>query len=189
MSEIKIDRIVSIRLSTDAIAEVRRTQKLHVMHPFKFIPVTDLHVTLWKLSKEERQVLGKESLHGDVPNIMPVGPVIMVKRPEREIGGQFFVKRTSLIMLVDHQRELRQIVDEIAASKNIDVSDYELQRPFHISIANLTGSPFDSIGDITRKELKIPPCDLCDNPAVDVINAPDDQADPPSPRCAFHVKM
>ena len=120
----------------------------------------DLHVTLWKPSKDERKLLDAALAHGELvipqaPIVMPTGPVIRVDRPERELGGKMWAPRTAWILLLKEQRTLKQLVANLAQQTGIRLSEYELNRPFHVSIANLTGDPHMSIGDVLADECKV----------------------------------
>lgn len=61
-------------------------------------------------------------------------------------------KRTSWIVLLRNQDAWRMYVNRFMAMVGLPI-DPEPRRVYHISVANLTGSPFDSVGDVSVSDL------------------------------------
>jgi hypothetical protein len=151
-SIIKINNIIELTLSDNAKTYIER---ICIKLPKEAIPLKpqDLHVTLWKLTKEERKLLKTLAIPTNIPQISPIEPIICVNRPEYELNGKFIPARTAWIVKVTQKEKLRQLVDELAQSVGLKLSEYECRRLFHISIANLSGSPYDSIGDVSDNDV------------------------------------
>ena len=160
MTIIRVTGILQLSLSEAALKRVTELQKVL---PPEARPRADkdLHITLWKLDKANRLAV-KEAAAQMVllgPEAMPVGSIFRIERPERDstdASGAIIriPARTAWITLVDVQDKLRQLVAAIADRADVELPFYERSRPFHISIANLTGSPFDSVGDVEWEDLK-----------------------------------
>jgi hypothetical protein len=102
--------------------------------------VSELHITLAKLSKESRKLFKelKEPIP-DAPEVNFEEAVCTVERPGKKAWVRF----------VDEagQKILRDYVLSFGIP---DLDEYDRTlRPYHVSLANLTGSKFDSVGDIT----------------------------------------
>ena len=160
MAHLKLSGILSLTLDEEAIKEVHRLQGL-LPPEAKPLADADLHVTLWKLNRDTKKILErylKDDLltaEGLFPTVMPQDKIYRAERKEMtlERDGRVVPAKKSWFVLVEPYKEFlrcRTIVHGIANLYNIELDEYEsTNRPYHISIANLTGRPFDSIGDIT----------------------------------------
>lgn len=80
--------------------------------------------------------------------------VYTIDRPEMiDQDGKVTQAKRAWILKANEQSELHTMVQSIAMMCGIKRSLYELDRPFHVSIANLTGSPFDSVGNVMPHEV------------------------------------
>ncbi len=135
------------RLSVTGILQLKYDNEVHIDVPENLIPLKkdDLHVTLLKLKKEDRKKVKEyvsTLIDADIPDVR-FSHGFVVRRDDKE----------SYAAVVHEQLKLRTFVDSIIENCGLEVSDYDKNRPFHISLANLTGSPFDSVGDPTVDEL------------------------------------
>lgn len=158
MTNFKVGNIVQLAIND---VNVQQTQKMldfiktfdDVTTP---IPRENLHITLLKLSRDQRLLFQKKwpIIPTTIPMISLKEEAYMIIRPSD--GSDLNSKaRRAWIMLVNEQAELRKLVDEFVESNDIVISDYEKRRPFHVSIANTTGSPFDSVGDVEWNDIEV----------------------------------
>lgn len=154
---LKLSGILSMTLGEEGI---RKVHELQPQLPPEAKPLADkdLHVTLWKLTPTERkrleEMLPLLTAPGIVPDeVWPQDRLYRVERPSVKLAdGKTSRARTSWIALVKPHNSfnrLRDLVRGLSLLSGLELSDYENERPFHISIANLTGNPFDSVGDVT----------------------------------------
>lgn len=105
-----------------------------------------LHITLvnqrFLKGKKKQLIEIIDSNHYDVPRII-LDSVVLVTRENKK----------SIIVTLKNQDEFRSIVSTIMNDAKID--DYDKDRVFHISIANLDGSPYSSVGDVNLNDLRI----------------------------------
>lgn len=158
---IKLTGILQLTLDDVAMAQVAA---LRQGLPAEAMPIgdQDLHVTLWKLDKEERAqlkrclelgIIDMDALQASAPVVSVIDRIIVVDRPAMVLpNGRTMTSKRAWLALVQPPERLRAWVDGLARQMGMPLSSYEETRPFHISIANLTGSPFDSVGDVTWQE-------------------------------------
>lgn len=154
-----VGNIVQLKLDLETVNKLNDFMKRVKDADFeaKAIDENNLHITLWKPTRDDRIVLQKANKHTPT-NLLEISfkndKLCVVSRPGVEIQGKKISHKRSWLVVVDQQEALRNIVDEFARAHGLYVSDYELRRPFHVSIANLTGSPFDSVGDVEWDDVK-----------------------------------
>jgi len=102
----------------------------------KLLAPEDRHITLIKLDKDQRKAL-KDRVFMDAPEVQFEDQVVEIVRPDRKAWVRFVNEAG--------QKALREYVDSL----EISLCDYDKTRPFHVSLANLTGSRYDSVGDIS----------------------------------------
>lgn len=142
--------ILSLELSELAMLQVRRlrTQLPSNARP---IPDTGTHITLMKLSKQDRLLLAPDAIEKiEWPEVMLEDRIQRVRRelaPNPQVQGY---PREAWFVLINAsgQITLREFRALLTQSVGITLSEQEIQRPFHVSIANLTGNPMASVGDI-----------------------------------------
>jgi hypothetical protein len=113
------------------------------------------HVTLAKLTPQQRKLLQSKLESGAMR--LPLGPFVDLLPTIHHVTRPATPQRPAReawILVVRDQSWLRVIVGRIAEDAGIELSGYEEQRPFHVSIANLTGSPFDSVGDVQWSDIQ-----------------------------------
>ena len=101
-----------------------------------------LHVTLIHQSilKPYKKILKQMNKEGMLPQPPPVFLDPKVKeRSDPTLG------RRSWVAWVDNQEELKKYVKDFMAMLGAPKEDPEPKRVFHISLANLTGNPGDSV--------------------------------------------
>lgn len=116
--------------------------KLHISKieiPYNLVPLQskDLHVTLVTIDNAI-----------ELPHTNFVLPDVIVGKSsiaQREDNTTFVVE-------IVNQNDFKKLVDEIYASAELE--NPEPDRYFHITIANLTGDPFDSIGGIVKTDFE-----------------------------------
>jgi len=79
----------------------------------------------------------------------PQPPPIMLGTKIHKISRD---KRTSWIVLLSNQGEWRRYVNTVCYIHGLPPGP-EPYRVYHVSIANLTGSPYDSVGDVDVSDL------------------------------------
>jgi hypothetical protein len=97
------------------------------------------HITLAKLTPDTRKQLKERGTIPDAPEVHFEEKVCLVERPA--------LSRKSWVKFVDDEGQ--KLLREYVLGLKIGLEDYDLTRPYHVSLANLTGSQFDSVGDIT----------------------------------------
>jgi 2'-5' RNA ligase len=72
---------------------------------------------------------------------------------ELEDKSDFIVRETkkAIIVRLKNQDEFKKAVANIMETAKIN--DYDKDRVFHISIANIDGSPYSSVGDVTWNDI------------------------------------
>jgi hypothetical protein len=112
--------------------------------PPEAVPLPDdkFHVTLAHQSvlKLYRKQLKQLSKAGTLPP--PPAPILESGVEERADEAQ---GRKSWVVWVKNQAELKEYVQEVIQSVGGPPGDPEPSRRFHVSIANLTGNPGDSV--------------------------------------------
>lgn len=112
--------------------------------PEEAVPLSekDLHVTLIHQSilKPFKKVAKKLSL--------PVPPNVDLKSEIHRIDR---TDRTSWIVLVENQKAMQDYVNSIMVSIGGDPDPED--RVFHVTLANLTGNPFQSVGDVKQRDI------------------------------------
>lgn len=117
-----------------------------------------LHITLWKTSKDDIKALSTTnfSMFNNI-NIETDTSIFVIERQAVIVDGvqKIPLKQAWITLLPESvQTELRHVAGCIAKSVGRELSQYEQQRPFHISLGNLTGSPFDSVGDVSWSDIQ-----------------------------------
>jgi hypothetical protein len=120
-----IEYIQSIKLPDDAVR----------------LSSEDLHVTLlgFKALKSYKKALKAIRVAGNIPE----GPSISLL-PDVEKRVDEASNRTSWVLWVENQQEMKDYVNLVMGMVG-GPDDPEPNRRFHISIANLTGNPHDSV--------------------------------------------
>ena len=106
------------------------------------LPEDKFHVTLAHQSvlKPYRKQLKQLSKDGMLP---PPPPVVLEGTVEERIDEA--LDRKSWVVWVSNQAELKTYIQEVIQLVGGPPGDPEASRRFHISIANLTGNPGDSV--------------------------------------------
>ena len=146
-NQAKFAGILKIMPSPDIIAQA---QPLVASLPEEAIPLGDdkLHVTLihQKYLKPYKNILKQMAKEGKP---LPQAPQVILKQEkptERPGGGKTNAEgRRSWVAWVDNQEELKKYVKDFMAMLGAPKEDPEPNRVFHISLANLTGNPGDSV--------------------------------------------
>lgn len=137
MALVKLTGILKLELDPEALEHVRRLQA--ALPPgAKPLAEHDIHVTL------VHQRIMKKIAFMLTDGPWETGPTIQLADKIHQIDRQ---DRRSWIALVKNQREVREFVDGFLSPFDASV-DREPGRVFHVSLANLDGSPFASVGDV-----------------------------------------
>ena len=112
--------------------------------PSEAVPLSDdkFHVTLAHQSvlKPYKKQLKQLSKDGMLP---PPPPVILDVNVEERVDEE--LDRKSWVVWVSNQDELKTYVQDVVQLAGGPPGDPEPSRRFHVSIANLTGNPGDSV--------------------------------------------
>lgn len=147
----KLTRILQLPLSEIALHRVR---SLRTVIPNGARPLSDtnLHITLLKTNESDRKLITQELIDSvDWPSV-DIEPFIRsVKRDLPSKPEMTGYPREAWYALIDAlgQEQLRNATRAFAERAEIVLSSYEKSRPFHVSVANLSGSPMMSVGDIS----------------------------------------
>lgn len=133
--DVKYSGILKINPTPLVISEL---EALQVILPEEAMRLSKkaLHVTLVHqsiLEPFEKQIKNME---------FPIPPPIIL---EDEIWRRESPGKTSWAVRLENQDEMREYVDQIMKMLNSPNTDPEPERVFHISLANLTGNPKDSV--------------------------------------------
>lgn len=107
-----------------------------VLLPEKLWHVTLIHQSILKPYRKQLKQMGKE---GGIPE--GPSPVLLPEVEERVDEAQ---GRKSWVVWLENQDEMRQYVNQIMEMLGGEPNP-EPDRKFHISLANLTGNPGDSV--------------------------------------------
>lgn len=139
MTNVKFTGILKLTLDEAALASVR-TLWTTLPSSARPLAVEDLHVTLihQRHLKPFKSFLSGFSFP-EGPSVKLGRKAFMIKRPDR----------TSWIALIEDQKSLQEYVhgiNEIMLAKfNMRIDE---NRVFHVSLANMDGNPFASVGDV-----------------------------------------
>tara|TARA_Y100000034_G_scaffold88838_1_gene106715 strand:+ start:2638 stop:3108 length:471 start_codon:yes stop_codon:yes gene_type:complete len=140
INKVKFSGILKIMPSPDIIAQA---QPLIASLPEEAVPLGDdrLHVTLVHQSilKPYRKMLKKMSKAGELP---PAPAVVLDPQVEERVDEE--LGRKSWVAWVKNQNDMKNYVNEIMEIVGGQPNP-EPNRVFHISLANLTGNPGDSV--------------------------------------------
>lgn len=136
---VKFTGILKLTLDDAALRHVRRlwTELPPEAHPLdeKHLHVTLVHQSILRPFKDLMAGLTLPAC----PNVQLDERVFRVVRPDR----------TSWLALAKNQAELQAYVDRISGIIEAKVgTSINEQRVFHVSLANLKGDPFMSVGDV-----------------------------------------
>ena len=138
--EIKFSGILKLMPEPEVIAHAK---SLIETLPEEAVPLGDdrLHITLAHQSvlKPFRKQLKALAKTGGLP---PAPVVVLGNKWEERVNEE--LGRKSWVVSVENQNELRNYVNQVMELVG-GTSDPEPQRRFHISLANLTGNPGDSV--------------------------------------------
>lgn len=138
--EIKFSGILKLMPEPEVIAHAK---SLIETLPEEAVPLGDdrLHITLAHQSvlKPFRKQLKALAKTGGLP---PEPVVVLGNKWEERVNEE--LGRKSWVVWVENQNELRNYVNQVMELVG-GTSDPEPQRRFHISLANLTGNPGDSV--------------------------------------------
>lgn len=148
MSNVKFTGILKLTLSPETVAVVKELWK---QLPAEARPLSEenLHVTMMHqniLKPVKKQV---SSMPFSICPEVQLEPVIRkIVRPDR----------TAWIALAKNQDELRHYVESVRTSINetFNTNLVNEDRVFHVSLANLDGSPFASVGDVSLSDIRSP---------------------------------
>ncbi len=154
--QFKIGNIVQLELEPSDIPGLEKSFATVYQNDNKAIAISKLHITLWAPTRDDKLAIQKlnPSHPKHIPSLTFHDNPHMIIRVSVTVGEKVFKHKRSWILIVKEQELLRKLVDEFATSCGLQVSEYERRRPFHISIANMTGSPFDSVGDVEWSDLE-----------------------------------
>jgi hypothetical protein len=135
---------MTVSLSKILKCSVEANQIQHYLKdlPPEAKPLADdkMHITL--MHQSFANDLPHDAKFPEHPAILLGEKIFMIKRD----------KRTSWIVLLAIQGEWRRYVKKVCYENGLS-PDPEPYRVYHVSIANLTGSPFDSVGDVDVSDL------------------------------------
>jgi hypothetical protein len=138
--EVKFSGILKLMPEPQIISQAK---SLIETLPPEAVPLGDdrLHVTLAHQSvlKPFRKQLKALAKAGELP---PAPPVILENEWEERVDEE--LARKSWVVWVENQDELRNYVNQVMELVGAP-PDPEPDRRFHISLANLTGEPGDSV--------------------------------------------
>ena len=139
-NQVKFSGILKIMPSQDIIGQA---QPLIASLPPEAVPLGDdrLHVTLIHQSilKPYRKMLKKMSKAGELP---PAPAVVLEPQVEERVDEE--LGRKSWVAWVKNQDDMKNYVNQIMEIVGGQPNP-EPNRVFHISLANLTGNPGDSV--------------------------------------------
>jgi hypothetical protein len=136
--EVKYGGILKLKLDSAIIADIQRFQEDlkkdeegAIMLPEKALHVTLIHQSI--LKPHIKQVKGME--FPPAPDVILGDKIIEKTSPEKK----------SWVVELKNQDEMRNYVATVMASLGSENTNPEPDRVFHISLANLTGDPKDSV--------------------------------------------
>ena len=137
--EVKFSGILKAKPDSAIIAEIERRQK-NLPEQAVLLANKDLHVTLihQDFLKPFRERLRTMKFNDAPPVILDTGVIIKTD------SSQGTEKMSWAINLVN-QNEMRDYVAELMEQLGAEITNPEPERVFHVSIANLTGNPHDSV--------------------------------------------
>ena len=139
--EVKFSGILKLMPSPAIVSSV---SSLLQQLPPEAVPLSDdkFHVTLAHQSvlKPYKKQLKQLSKDGMLP---PPPPVILDVNVEERVDEE--LDRKSWVVWVSNQDELKTYVQDVVQLAGGPPGDPEPSRRFHVSIANLTGNPGDSV--------------------------------------------
>jgi hypothetical protein len=139
-AEAKYSGILKVSLAPEIIEKVQELQdqvvnknRDAVKLPEKALHVTAVHQSFMKPFRKQLKTL-------DLPDAPD--PIISndVEIETKEDGG-----KKSWAIKIENQEEMRNYVKQVMELLGSDNLDPEPERVFHISLANLTGNPHDSV--------------------------------------------
>lgn len=127
--------ILKMELPPDALSAVEATQTMLPEEAIKLSP-TDLHITL--IHQDILKPFSAQIKDIDLPSPPPVNIEDGVW--ERESMG-----KKSWALRLENQEDYKDYVKQVMQLLGSPNTTPEPERVFHISLANLTGSPYDSV--------------------------------------------
>ena len=133
--EAKFDGILKISLSPEMMSDIESMQAM-LPEEAKRLDFDDLHVTLahQSIMKPFREQLAEINLPSPPPIIL-----------EDNIWQRESLGKKSWAVRISNQNDFRQYVAEVMKLLGSKNENPEPERVFHISLANLTGNPYDSV--------------------------------------------
>ena len=144
---LKVDDSVKSALETYPIPEENHDEEM------TRLPNDKLHVTLTSIAgfKGVQDKKGFEELDIEIPQVI-LGDAKFVYRGDNKEDRRYLPGgKTTYVVAVENQQELRDYVDAIYDEMGMD--NPEPNRFFHVTIANNAGgNPFESIGNVDRSD-------------------------------------
>jgi len=137
--EVKFSGILKAKPDPAIIAEIENRQK-NLPKDAIIIANKDLHVTLihQDFLKPFRGQIKTMTFEDAPPIILDTGVII-----KTDSSGD--INKKSWAINLANQSEMRDYVADVMERLGADLTNPEPERVFHISIANLTGNPHDSV--------------------------------------------
>ncbi len=137
--EVKFSGILKAKPDSAIIAEIERRQK-NLPEQAILLANKDLHVTLihQDFLKPYRKHLKTMKFDDAPPVILDTGFIVKSDSSEG-------TEKTSWAINLANQSEMRDYVIGVMEQLGAEITNPEPERIFHISIANLTGNPHDSV--------------------------------------------
>ena len=137
-AEVKYSGILKLKLNSDLIQQIQNLQKEITDPTAVSLPEKALHVTLAHQSvlKPHRKQVKKMELPPAPDPIINFDKGIQVKTAEGKM---------SWAVEVENQDQMRDYVRQVMELLGDNNTNPEPERVFHISLANLTGDPQDSV--------------------------------------------
>lgn len=139
---IKITGILQIAITDRVMIEKIKCMQSSLPVEANWLDSSDLHITLvhQKYIKPNKQKFDKLDL---IPPIFELDDKLyMVQRSNK----------TSWIALVKDQHSMQEYVNSVLESVELPLNPEN--RVYHASLANLTGNPFHSVGDVSWDDIK-----------------------------------
>ena len=138
---VKYSGILKIVLEPDVVAKVEAMQT-SLPEEAQRLDAKDLHVTLIHQSvlKPFRKEIKNKIKTGEF-NLPPHPPVLL----EDDVWERESTGKKSWAVRLENQDEMRNYVKEVMTLLGSQNTNPEPERVFHVSLANLTGHPTDSV--------------------------------------------
>jgi len=133
--EVKYNGILKIKPNHIVISELEALQAMLPEEAVR-LPAEDLHITL--IHQSILKPFRKQIKNMELPNPPPI--ILDDKVFERPAPG-----KKSWAVKLKNQDEMREYVTQIMEMLGSSNTDPEPERRFHVSLANLTGDPKDSV--------------------------------------------